>query len=80
MFLKNHVSRSDDLLRVLRFLANQDAKVQNMQIYKELGLNRKKSQLILRALIDQGFVIKDNGCPCGYIFNQNFKDFKNENQ
>ena len=51
-----------------------------MQIYKELGLNRKKSQLILKALIEQGFVIKDNGCPCGYIFNQNFKEFKNENQ
>ncbi len=78
--MKNHVSRSDDLLRVLRFLANQDTKVQNMQIYKELRLNRKKSQLILKTLIDQGFVIKDNGCPCGYIFNQNFKELKNENQ
>ena len=74
--MKKHVSRSDDLLRVLRFLANQENKVQNMQIYKELGLNRKKSQLILKTLIDQGFVIKDNGCPCGYIFNQNFRGFK----
>ena len=74
--MKKHVSRSGDLLRVLRFLANQETKVQNMQIYKELGLNRKKSQLILKTLIDQGFVIKDNGCPCGYIFNQNFRKFK----
>ena len=74
--MKKHVSRSADLLRVLRFLANQETKVQNIQIYKELGLNRKKSQLILKTLIDQGFVIKDNGCPCGYIFNQNFRKFK----
>lgn len=71
--MKKHVSRSDDLLRVLKFLANQENKVQNMQIYKELGLNRKKSQLILKALIEQGFVIKDSGCPCGYIFNQHFR-------
>lgn len=78
--MKKHVSRSDDLLRVLKFLANQENKVQNMQIYKELGLNRKKSQLILKALIEQGFVIKDSGCPCGYIFNQHFREFKNENQ
>ena len=78
--MKKHVSRSDDLLRVLRFLANQENKVQNMQIYKELGMNRKKSQLILKTLIEQGFVIKDSGCPCGYNFNQNFKEFKNENQ
>ena len=74
--MKKHVSRSDDLLRVLRFLANQENKVQNMQIYKELGLNRKKSQLILKTLIDQGFVIKDNGHPCGYKFNQDFREFK----
>ena len=74
--MKKHVSRSDDLLRVLKFLANQKTKVGNRQIFTTIGISKRKSQLILNELVGQGFVIKDNGHPCGYKFNQDFREFK----
>lgn len=70
------VSRSSDLLRVLKFLSNQDIKLQAIQIYKPLCLDRRKFQLIMKELIRHGFVIRDNGNPCGYKFNENFKEVK----
>ena len=78
--MKNHISRSTDMLRILRFLANQKTKVGNRQIFTTIGISKRKSQLILNELVGQGFVIKDNGYPCGYKFNQHFREFRNENQ
>lgn len=67
------MSRSSDMLRVLRFLANQDCKVQCKDICMSLDLHPRKAQFILRELIDHGFVIRDGGMPCGYKFNQDFR-------
>lgn len=67
------------MLRVLRFLANQKTKVGNRQIFTTVGISKRKSQLILNELVDQGFVTRDDGYPCGYKFNQDFKDFNNAN-
>lgn len=77
--MKNHISRSTDMLIVLRFLANQKTKVGNRQIFTTVGISKRKSQLILNELVDQGFVTRDDGYPCGYKFNQDFMEFGNEN-
>ena len=77
--MKNHISRSTDMLIVLRFLANQKTKVGNRQIFTTVGISKRKSQLILNELVYQGFVTRDDGYPCGYKFNQDFREFRNEN-
>lgn len=63
-------TRSIDTIRVLKFLISCDSKVQCRDIYIATEINKRKIQLILKDLISENIVNRDNGNPCGYAVNK----------